>query len=494
MSEILFEKTINNLYENGNITFFKLKEMFNNVSNFSLEKIELPKGKKILLSYNIREGKIIIANNKSEIKNEYKNINEYLKTCDESKEEIFNSLNILEKNINTLTHEQQNAIFGDSGKVFYNLEIIKKPSNCNDFNTKHFILLNEGHGEYDIGGKLIVTEVERQVNKLQELLNEWEKRLKYEKYNIQSSAIRKLYQLNEKDYYNYANNKIDNSLSSVNSYINNEKFILNDNSTIDDYILSRIYVLLNGLLEKSDTQQFNAISKMNIAKRILGIKGIGIQDINKFLDHEQQKFVKENILNDKNKKDLLKTSIKPIEEIIINYSLDILKTIQSIILLSNLQFEKRLNKQIENSINYISNGNNLLTLKHELKALKHIDKYLNKPEYSFFYEGNAFKYNNNYQPINELLKMFKPFTNNSNKNIIDENEMYNIVNETIRKKNNKYCLLSKKTKKILGCYNSLTDAKKREKQVQFFKSFKEQNTISSGAIQIAVDNRKNKTE
>jgi len=199
-------------------------------------------------------------------------------------------------------------------------------------------------------------------------------------------------------------------------------------------------------------------------------------------------------INDKNKKDLLKTSIKPIEEIIINYSLDILKTIQSIILLSNLQFEKRLNKQIENSINYISNGNNLLTLKHELKALKHIDKYLNKPEYSFFYEGNAFKYNNNYQPINELLKMFKPFTNNSNKNIIDENEMYNIVNETIRKKNNKYCLLSKKTKKILGCYNSLTDAKKREKQVQFFKSFKEQNTISSGAIQIAVDNRKNKME
>lgn len=51
-------------------------------------------------------------------------------------------------------------------------------------------------------------------------------------------------------------------------------------------------------------------------------------------------------------------------------------------------------------------------------------------------------------------------------------EQQGIVNEHIVKKGSKYCLMSKKTNKNLGCYPTKAGAKKREKQVQYFKHAK----------------------
>ena len=46
--------------------------------------------------------------------------------------------------------------------------------------------------------------------------------------------------------------------------------------------------------------------------------------------------------------------------------------------------------------------------------------------------------------------------------------------EVIRRKNNKYCLYSKKTNRNLGCYKTKAEVKKRERQVQYFKHIKEE--------------------
>ena len=47
------------------------------------------------------------------------------------------------------------------------------------------------------------------------------------------------------------------------------------------------------------------------------------------------------------------------------------------------------------------------------------------------------------------------------------------IGEHIVKKGSKYCLKSKKSGKNLGCYDSKKGAKKREKQVQYFKHMTE---------------------
>lgn len=64
-----------------------------------------------------------------------------------------------------------------------------------------------------------------------------------------------------------------------------------------------------------------------------------------------------------------------------------------------------------------------------------------------------------------------------------------ILQETIRHKNNKYCLVAGSGKN-LGCYRSKSGAENREKQVNYFKwkkkkLKKEMSSMGSGAVSIS---------
>jgi hypothetical protein len=226
---------------------------------------------------------------------------------------------------------------------------------------------------------------------------------------------------------------------------------------------------------------------MNIAKRILGVGGISYQDINKVLEPEQISYIKENILNNQSRNQLLETAIRPIEQVIVEYSSNILKSTQSLLSLNKDASSRRAYKQINNTLKFINMSNGLRTLKNELKNLRHVDRNINNYNKSFIYEGQIYKPNYSYKPINELLKLFKPLNEQViQTKIVNENNIYDIINETIKKRGNKYCLISKQNKRNLGCYNTKTGAEKREKQVQYFKNVKEETSMSGGSIAIGA--------
>ncbi len=79
---------------------------------------------------------------------------------------------------------------------------------------------------------------------------------------------------------------------------------------------------------------------------------------------------------------------------------------------------------------------------------------------------------------NEILDMI--FNNNELINSSDASSIRVVVSEMIVKRKNKYCLLSKATRRNLGCYSSRKKALKREKQVQYFKHMGE--TTGAGAV------------
>jgi len=53
--------------------------------------------------------------------------------------------------------------------------------------------------------------------------------------------------------------------------------------------------------------------------------------------------------------------------------------------------------------------------------------------------------------------------------LLDEDEDHEGLQETIKKINGKWCLLSKKSNKNLGCYDDKSGAENRERQVSYFK-------------------------
>ena len=56
------------------------------------------------------------------------------------------------------------------------------------------------------------------------------------------------------------------------------------------------------------------------------------------------------------------------------------------------------------------------------------------------------------------------------------------ITEVIKKSGKKYCLRSKKSNKNLGCYPTKSGARKRERQVQYFKHLKEAILIELSSI------------
>jgi hypothetical protein len=86
-----------------------------------------------------------------------------------------------------------------------------------------------------------------------------------------------------------------------------------------------------------------------------------------------------------------------------------------------------------------------------------------------------------------------PKTTQSDTKKIQE-AVISLLNETIKKKGNKYCLLSKKTNRNLGCYRTKAAAKKRERQIQFFKRLKEETAAGLSAVAGHVDPNKRKKD
>ena len=85
---------------------------------------------------------------------------------------------------------------------------------------------------------------------------------------------------------------------------------------------------------------------------------------------------------------------------------------------------------------------------------------------------------------NDILQ--KIFFDNS---VLDLNEsiIYDVINEVVVRRGKKFCLLSKTTRRNLGCYTSRKGVNKREKQVQYFKHMKEVSAAGAGAV--AFSNR-----
>jgi cytidyltransferase-like protein len=68
---------------------------------------------------------------------------------------------------------------------------------------------------------------------------------------------------------------------------------------------------------------------------------------------------------------------------------------------------------------------------------------------------------------------------------LKESVIYDLISEIVVKRKNKYCLLSKATRRNLGCYTSKAGVNKREKQVQYFKHMKEMSAAGAGAVAFA---------
>ena len=293
----------------------------------------------------------------------------------------------------------QIKIFGPDANIFYNSEI-QDPRNINvvRYDTKNLVIHQIGHVEIKKETGEIFDKESSENYKLLNSILEKNKLNKYD-YNILNDAVVKLKELSNKE-------PLQKSLTELEQELN--KYGISDNQTIENYIV----VKLNKMFDEMNIK-FPEETKEEIIKRIIGIKGITINSIVKTLQKNddllaQKMKIKEIVKKGNN---LLKQAIFPIEQIVHNFSVEMLKGLQSAFILDQTDEVKRLRKELKRAIREIEKSGDedaIKVLRYNLNKIKNIENISTASEgFVFDYNGKVYKFTGNFAPLNQILGLFK---------------------------------------------------------------------------------------
>lgn len=381
-------------YINPDLTFSELKEILRSCSECSLESEQKTSGQEILLSFSVKNGRIKVIDNKSEIKSGGQTPEKFVVKLGDLKDTTLNILKSLERSVHSLSHEQQTSIFGDDANIFYSIILLSSGDSPNNYDSKNIIINNSGHlknGE----------ESSVDTKDLQNLLDVSQEKLKNDKYAAQASAISDLNSLCNKHSLNTVFSKLNTLLSNVRSVAD-----LSDESTIGEYLTARVVLIINSILDKNKIKNMDPVVKKNITKNILGIKGISVADIYKKASKEELEKIKTNLTNDITRKEILQTAIVPLYRLIGDYSAEMLNHLHSIFII--LGQEQSSIKDAVDNIHSSSNDELMNNLRRELFKLKSLENNkLLSNGFTFEYDGKKNNFSAGFKPVSKLIQLLK---------------------------------------------------------------------------------------
>lgn len=389
---------MNHLYDNGDLTFSKLKEIFTAASNGELQGTEKTDGQNLYISYSVKEGKAKAARNKGNIKAGGMDAEALAsKFADRGPltDAFVDAFATFEKAVQSLDPKTQIKIFGPENDIYYNAEIMDpRTPNVINYDTKTLLIHQVGHGWYnkETGAKDEEKDVSENVKVLQQVLEQMQEVTAMDEYTVQVNAVKQLEALADDIALNDAIQGLDSIMSKAG---------VDDNNTITEFMITQLMPLVTKIPVDEEVQK-------GIIKRLLKIKGApGLPQLSKGQPPE----IKQQISALAKDKNLLPKIVKPLELIIHDFGVEMLKGLQSAFILDNSKEVKRLQAEVAQAIQAIENSDNedahkLLAL--YMQKLKSVEKYDTATEgFVFDYDGVTYKFTGNFAPANQLLGLFK---------------------------------------------------------------------------------------
>lgn len=409
MSKLLTEGGVaghmNHLHDNGDLTFGKLKEIFTAASNGELQGTEKTDGQNLYISYSVREGKAKAARNKGNIKAGGMSAEELAtKFADRGAltDAFVDAFSTFERAVQSLDPQTQMEIFGPDNNIYYNAEIMDpRTPNVINYDTKTILIHQVGHGEYDreTGDKVRdpkdknkAKDVSQNAKVLQSALERMQEATAQDEYSVQVNAVRQLEALDDDIALNDAIQSLNTIMSSAG---------VDDGNTITEFIITQLMPVVTKIPVDEELQK-------GIIKRLLKIKGApGLPQLSKGQSPE----IKKQISALAKDKTLLPKITRPLEVLIHDFGVEMLKGLQSAFILDNDKEVKRLQAEVAKAIKAIEGSGNqdaLEILKLHMEKLKGSQNVTSASEgFVFDYDGVTYKFTGNFAPLNQLLGLFK---------------------------------------------------------------------------------------
>jgi len=386
------------LYSDPSLTFNDIKKILSAASRGEIEGTEKTDGYNIYLGY--VNGKPRAARNKGDMAKGGMDFGtlaarEFM-GGPKVRKVYLDAFRAYSKALATLSDKELANIFGETGDIFYNTEIQgPSASNVVNYDANVLSIHPTGHKRYNKEtNQLELVDTSTNSAALDKVIDRFEEELQGEDFKVRRTAALKLNKLDSDYDLNIALNKM-------------EKAGFTGDMTIGEFLEANILEYINQKLAYLSDDV-----KQAVVDRILRKEGArGIPQITKGMPKtEKQKisaFVKYGPA-------LLKKYTYPLEDAIHDFSVELLRGLQSAYILDNEAQVDNLKREVADAIktlrDYSGPGAEQAheILFQQLKKLKHHDNVNTAVEGFVFQIGDqVYKFTGNFAPVNQLLGLFR---------------------------------------------------------------------------------------
>jgi len=410
---------MSHIYDNPYMTFGQIKDIMQQASAGELQGTEKTDGQNLFVSYNVQDGTVRAARNKGNIKAGGMTPAELLEKFEGRgalTDAFVNSFYAFEEAVESFSDEEKLELFGPDTNVYYNAEVMDPTSaNVINYDMKTFLLHRAGHGTYDREtGKPIPERSgkdfgEEQAAKLQAALERTQDRMSKHDFKVQVNAIRNLEGLGNNEDLDVAINRLDSFMSDAG---------VADNDSIGTYIVKSLDELIS-----QQIPDLNRDAKKLLIKRIMEdyygviegdpgpkkVRGLEVRQILKVADDPAVNISVKDLTD--NYPSYLKTFIFPLEDIIHDFAVEMLRSLKSAFVLDSDEELERQRGEVDKAIKAIEASGNeeaMEILKVQMEKLKNLEGVSSAAEgFVFDYDGNTYKFTGGFAPMNQILGLFK---------------------------------------------------------------------------------------
>ena len=398
---------MDHLCENRSLTFSEMKEIMKAASNGELTTEEKVDGQNLFLSYSIPEGKAKGARNKGNLKAGGLDATE-LATKFSGRGGIEKAFTggflAFEKAVEALSDEEKERIFGPDTDIWYNAEVMdpgteddaNDPGSVNviKYDAKTLKIHNVGHFVFDreTGEKTPIPD--GTLETLDNALERMQQKLYGNNFQLARNAIIQLQKLEDDE-------ALVSATRRLNQEISNEA--LSDSSTVLDYMFRRLSSGIDSELSQPLREE--------LTKYLLDLPGnIGLRQLKKSVPPQDLEELQQVVAA---KKMLLKQAIEPLEMIIHDFTVEILKGLKSVFIADTDKEVMRLKTQLGAAVKEITavgaeNPHAMEIMQQHLNKIKDFSNITTPVEAVVFdYNGRTYKFAGNYAPLNQILGLFR---------------------------------------------------------------------------------------
>lgn len=389
---------LQHLYENRDLRFGEIKQVLTRAAEGRLEKVtEKLDGMNIVFSWDASDERLRVARSSGEIRSGGLGAQELAARFvgrENVKAAFDSAFKVLSDALSSLPDRTKLQLFGSDARTWYSAEVIYASDlNVINYDSNNIVFHETPSFDVTTAGIERFDDVTSATGILQSFIDRMQKAVTLKGWSVCGPSLVRLQKIADGSILRRALSELDAVMATAR---------MSDNNTIHDYLRE----MMSGYVEVLNVPPRVAAA---VVERCIGTQGAPtVMDIKKMLPKSMHEPMATFV---RGSGDLIKDLVRPIERVIYNLSVEVLKGVSSTFVSSSDKEVARIRGTLSKAISTIESSDNkeaISVLSKEMARLGSVDNVSSPVEgIVFIYKNQAYKFTGSFAPTNQILALFK---------------------------------------------------------------------------------------